>query len=259
MRYRFDITVGFLVLLLLSACGGSGGEITPTVNATQTPDPCAEANLPAEVEKVHKITREFDDYATLASNTPQSQLVQVIPELQRVLRDAEDQSIPACLSDLKTLQLKHMNAVVQTLLLFVSNGDGNTVAQGIAQARALHTQYDIEMARLLGITLTVVTQTLPAVTESASTPEAQVTETSLPVPVVTNTGANDLNVRIAPDFNSAPLHVLAVGQSANAIGRTADSQWILIQVPDQPDETAWVYASVVQLNVPIETLPVSTP
>ena len=259
MRYKLQFILGIIAILLLSACGGSGEGITPTVSATQTPDPCAEANLPAEVEKVHKITREFDDYATLASNTPQSQLVQVIPELQRVLRDAEDQAVPACLSDLKTLQLKHMNTVVQTLLLFVSSGDVNTVAQGIAQARALHTQYDIEMARLLGITLTVVTQTLPAVTEPASTPVTQATETPLPAPAVTNAGANDLNLRVAPDFNSAPLHVLAVGQSANAVGRTADSQWILIQVPDQPGETAWVYASVVQLNVPIETLPVSAP
>lgn len=259
MRYKLQFILGIIAILLLSACGGSGEGITPTVSATQTPDPCAEANLPAEVEKVHKITREFDDYATLASNTPQSQLVQVIPELQRVLRDAEDQAVPACLSDLKTLQLKHMNTVVQTLLLFVSSGDVNTVAQGIAQSRELHTQYEIEMARLLGITLTVVTQTQSAGTEPAPTPEAQATVTPLPAAMVTNAGANDLNLRVAPDFNSAPLHVLAVGQSANAVGRTADSQWILIQVPDQPGETAWVYASVVQLNVPIETLPVAAP
>ena len=259
MRNLFHMLVGFLAFVFLSACGGSGEEITPTVGVTQTPDPCAEANLPAEVEKIHKITREFDDYAALASNTPQSQLVQVIPELQRVLRDAEDQAVPACLSDLKALQLGHMNTVVQTLLLFVSSGDVNAVAQGIAQSRELHTQYEIEMARLLGITLTVVTSTQPASTEPVSTPEAQATEPPTPAPVVTNAGANDLNMRVAPDFNSAPLYVLTVGQSANAIGRTADSQWILVQVPDQPGETAWVYASVVQLNVSVETLPVATP
>ena len=257
-RYKLQLILGIIAILLLTACGGSGEE-TPTVGATQPPDPCAEANLPAEVEKVHKITREFDDYAALASNTPQSQLVQVIPELQRVLRDAEDLEVPACLTDLKTLQLQHMNTVVQTLLLFVSSGDVNTVAQGIAQSRELHTQYDVEMARLLGITLTVATRTQPAATEPPVTPQAQATETSPPAPMVTNTGANDLNLRVAPDFNSAPLHVLAVGQSASAVGRTADAQWILIQVPDQPGETAWVYASVVQLNVPIETLPVSAP
>lgn len=259
MRNLFHITVGFLAFIFLAACGGSGGEITPTVGATQTPDPCAETNLPTEVEKVHKVMREFDDYAALASNTPQSQLVQVIPELQRVLRDAEDQTVPTCLSDLKALQLKHMDTVVQTLLLFVSNGDVNAVAQGIAQSRELHTQYDIEMARLLGITLTVVTQTQSAAAEPAATPEVQATETPLPVPVVTNAGANELNLRVAPDFNAAPLYVLAVGQSATAISRTADSQWILVQVPDQPGETAWVYTSVVQLNVSVETLPVAAP
>lgn len=158
MRFIRTVLPAILGITLLVACGGSGGE-TPTETATQTPDPCNEANLPAGVEKVHKHMREFDDYAALASNTPQAQLVQVIPELQRVLREAEDEKVPACLAGLKTLQLKHMQAVVQTLLAFMGNADVNLVNQGIAQARELHAQYDVEMARLLGVTLTVVTPT----------------------------------------------------------------------------------------------------
>jgi hypothetical protein len=258
MRFARYIIPGILAITLLSACGGSDVE-TPTESPTQTPDPCNEANLPLEVEKVHKHMREFDDYAALASNTPQAQLVQVIPELQRVLREAEDEKVPACLADLKSLQIRHMQTVVQTLLVFVSSSDVNVVAAGIAQARELHSQYEIEMARLLGITLAVVTRTEAASTESAVTPQAQATETQ-PVPAtVTNNGANDLNLRVAPDFNAAPLYALAVGQSAPAIGRTADSQWILVQVPNQPDKTAWVYASVVSLSVSVETLPVAAP
>jgi hypothetical protein len=253
-----NLLIALLLLISLVACG-SPGEETATESASQTPDPCAEANLPAEVDKVHKITREFDDYSALASNTPQSQLVQVIPELQRVLRDAEDQPVPSCLSDLKALQIRHMNTVVQTLLLFVSSGDVNIVGQGIAQARELHAQYDLEMARLLGVTLNVVTATPPGATETTATPQAQVTQPPTPEPVVTNNGSNDLNLRVAPDFNAAPTNVLAVGQSTPAIGRTADAQWILVQVPDQPGKNAWVYASVVQLSVSIETLPVAAP
>ncbi len=145
--------------VLLSACGGeaTAPATEMPVVATSTPDVCSEALLPDEVAKVHKLTREFDDYSALASNTPQQQLISVIPELQRVLRDAQDQNVPSCLAGLKELQLAHMTTVVQTLLAFVGNSDVNLVNQGISQARELHSQYDIEMARLLGVTLTVVT------------------------------------------------------------------------------------------------------
>lgn len=258
MRFVRTVIPAILALSLLSACGGSGGE-TPTETATQVPDPCNKANLPVEVEKTHKHMREFDDYSALASNTPQAQLVQVIPDLQRVLREAEDETVPACLINLKTLQIKHMQTVVQTLLAFMGNSDVSLVNAGIARARELRAQYDVEMARLLGVTLTVITATPAGSTEIAPTPAAQSTPPATSASMATNTGANELNLRAAPDFNSAPLAVLGVGQSAAALGRAEDSQWILVQVPDRPDQTAWVYASVVQLSVPVESLPVAPP
>ena len=51
---------------------------TPIPTATLTPeyDPCAPENLPDEVNKVHRIMREFDDTALLASNTPWISLTQ---------------------------------------------------------------------------------------------------------------------------------------------------------------------------------------
>ena len=97
--------------------------------------------------------REFDDYSTLASSTPNAQMMNLIPDMQRIRREAEDQEIPACLSTLKQIQLAHMNTVLQTLLAFVGQADANTINAGIAQARDLHTKYDVEIARLLGITL----------------------------------------------------------------------------------------------------------
>lgn len=245
-----------LVSILIAACGGQTApsvEETPTsipIPITITPDPCFEANLPAEVDKVHKYMREFDDYAALASNTPQAQLVAVIPEMQRILREAEDQNVPICLNDLKELQVRHMQTVVQTLLAFIGNSDAAMVNNGIVQARDLHAQYDVEMARLLGVTLTIATP-IPTISPIQPT----ITQT----PLVTNAGANELNLRTAPDFNAPATTVLAVGASASAIGRTADGQWILVQDPTQPDKTVWVYATVVQLSVPIDTLPVVTP
>lgn len=155
MKSVLRIFLFISLLSLLTACGGSAP--TEAAQLTSTPDPCSQENLPAEVDKVNKLTREFDDYAALASNTPQSQLVEVIPDLQRVLRDAEDQKVPACLADLKNLQISHMTIVVQTLMAFMGNSDVELVNTGIAEARGLHAQYDIELARLLGIPLTTPT------------------------------------------------------------------------------------------------------
>lgn len=156
---KTSIMLFVTLALLLTACGEK--TLAPTETSippvTPTLDLCSEANLPNEIGKVNSLMREFDDYATLASNTPQAQLVVVVPELQRVQRAAEDLEVPACLERLKELQVNHMSMVVQTLLAFMSSSDTNLVNSGIAQAREIRTQYDTEMARLLGVTLVAST------------------------------------------------------------------------------------------------------
>jgi len=132
--------------------------VEPAASATPVPptatlDPCSEAAMPDEITKVNDLMREFDDYSRLASSTPQEQLVQVIPSLQEVRRRAESQEVPQCLANLKGLQISHMNTVIEILMIFMTNAQGEQLNQGIAQARDLHMKYDIEMARLLGVTL----------------------------------------------------------------------------------------------------------
>jgi hypothetical protein len=242
--------------LLITACGQKASE-TPTITAT--PDLCSSENLPAEVAKVNKLMREFDDYSSLASNTPQSQLVLLIPEMQRILRDSEDQAVPACLTNLKKMQLAHMNTVVQTLMAFMNSSDVNVVNAGIAQARQLHAQYDIEMASLLGITLVAP----PSPTPGAITPEANTTAPTATVQpaaaLVTNPGPNAVNIRSAPSLDAPGSGALEAQASATAIGKSADEQWIQVEIPGQPGQTAWVFASLIQLSVPIAQLPVVTP
>lgn len=244
--------------IFLSACGNAENttaQATPDIAAstqkiTPTPDPCLEPALSIEVGKVNKLMREFDDYSTLASNTPQTQLVVIIPELQRVLRESEDQVIPSCLLPLKKLQIQHMQVVVQTLLAFMGSSDPNFINTGIAQARELRQQYDLELARLLGITLQVATPVSTAgVPPSATVP---------PTPVVTNPGPSEINLWSSPNFNAPVSGALAAQQTAVALGRTADNQWIQVEVPNQPGVTAWVIASVAQLSVPIEQLLIVT-
>lgn len=161
MKNKTFVMPALLFIFLFSACAEKTPvptTIEPTASATPVPatatlDPCSEAALPDEVTKVNDLMREFDDYSKLASSTPLGQLVQVIPPMQEIRRRAESQEVPACLRDLKVLQVNHMNTVIEILMVFMSNPKAENVNQGIAQARDLHMKYDIEMARLLGVTL----------------------------------------------------------------------------------------------------------
>ncbi|MFZ5822279.1 MAG: hypothetical protein ACOYYJ_20505 [Chloroflexota bacterium] len=156
MKTRAFLLLFLLLSFLVTACEGT----TPTVEATSTPDPCGPENIKAEVEKIHRWMREFDDASVLAANTPREQLNPEIAALQAIRRSAEDQPAPVCLRDLKAYQVNHMNTVIDTLISFIGGtADQEMMNQGIAQARQQHDQYALEMARLLGVT--VVANTPP--------------------------------------------------------------------------------------------------
>lgn len=260
MKFRTLLILLFCTPVLLAACGGdatTAAQETPAVTlvSTPTPDLCSTENLPDEAGKVNKLMREFDDYSALASNTPQAQMVVIIPELQRVLRDAEDQTVPACLVNLKKIQILHMKVVVQTLMAFIGSSDVELINSGISQARELHTQYDIELARLLGVTFVVPHTPTPA----PVTPNANAVPTASAAFTVTNPGPSGVNLRNAPDLNAPEVSALAVQAATTALGKTADNLWILVEIPGQSGQTAWVYSTLVQLSVPLDQLPVITP
>lgn len=251
-----------VLVILLTACSPvatveSTAE-TPLPALSSTPDLCSAEKLPEEVAKVNKLMREFDDYSSLASNTPQAQLINIIPDMQRILRDVEDLQVPACLQTLKNLELAHMDLVIQILMAFLnsSSAQANTEAinAGIAQARDLHTKYDLEVARLLGITL-VAPPTVPA----GTTPEANVIPPTAVTAIayVSNPGPSGVNLRSSPGLNAPETGMLDVQSSTAAIGKSADAQWIKVEIPGQPGQTAWVFASLVQLSIPIEQLPIT--
>jgi hypothetical protein len=140
--------------------------VPPTI--TGTPDPCSPGHIEAEVQKVHKHMREFDDASILASSTPRDQLSGSIADLQRIRREAEDETIPACLTDLKTYQVQHMNSVISTLISFMGGADQKSLDEGISLARQQHDQYTLELARVLG--LTVVPAAPPSAPSETPTP-----------------------------------------------------------------------------------------
>ena len=155
-----------VLLLSISACGVSPAATPITTLATQTTsvdeDPCSPQNMPTTVQPINDLMREFEDTSQLASNLPAQQLPEVISNLQRIRREAEDVKIPACLVTLKTHQLNHMNLMIQTLLAFVGGADREALNNGLETARKEHDLYSLEIVRLLGITLSPITATPPA-------------------------------------------------------------------------------------------------
>jgi len=177
------IIATLILAIVLAGCGSppatptateSEPESTATVpavseaSASATPDPCSLPQLETEVQEVHRHMREFDDASILASNMPREQLGDSIAELQRIRREAEDEEIPGCLTNLKTIQVLHMNSVITTLIAFMGGTDQQTLDQGIALARQQHDEYTLELARLLG--LTVVPANPPAAPSDTPAP-----------------------------------------------------------------------------------------
>ena len=171
-----------ILTMLVAGCGGNQQPPTPiatdetatpiptsTIAITTTPDLCAPESIRAEVDKVHRHMREFDDASKLTYSIPRDQLSSSIADLQRIRREAEDETIPACLGNLKSYQIQHMNSVIDTLLAFVRGSSDLTVLnQGMTLAGQQHDQYILEVARLLGIT--PVAGTAVVVPSATSTP-----------------------------------------------------------------------------------------
>lgn len=154
---RYFLIGTMIIAVFLSACARKGPAPETTAAPSATPDPCAPENLAASVKKVHDIQREFDDASALSESLPREQLPEMITDMQRMRRAAEDLETPPCLANLKTHQLNYMNLVINTLIAFVGGADQAVLRDGVLQARAEYDLYKAERAALLGITLVPVT------------------------------------------------------------------------------------------------------
>lgn len=255
MKQNFLLyTIAFL-LVFLPGCRTAEKSIAPVASATPaaspTPDPCSAANLPYSVKTVNDLMRQFDDYAVLASNTRREQLFDVIPPMQAVRRSAEDLLVPPCLEDLKRIQLQYMETMLQTLLAFLSNPQSDTVSAGMVQARQQHDQYTLEIARLLGLTV------VPARNEAEATSQAPQTTSTPAAFTVINATDHTVNVRASASMTSQKIGVLNMTETATAIGKSANDEWVLITLAGQ---NGWVYATLIQfLNGDLASLPIITP
>jgi hypothetical protein len=165
-RKMFFLSVLFSCLVL-SACGGKpavdvvSSEAAATKISTPTIDPCSPQYVQILAKRVHNHMREFDDASTLASALTEDQLPAAVSELQRIRRIAQDEPVPSCLSPLKDLQINHMNTVIDTLLAMLNGAKPEDLQAGISDARKLHDDYALELAKVLGVTVVANPTTTP--------------------------------------------------------------------------------------------------
>ncbi|MCZ2121953.1 MAG: hypothetical protein LC108_06795 [Anaerolineales bacterium] len=259
MQKIYVFTLSF-TLLFLAACGNSttatatatNTSIPVTVPPTATADPCAPQNIKAEVSQTHQFTRAFDDAYQLAAILPRDQLAPQVSKLQDIRRAAEDHPVPVCLTRLKQLQILQMNTAINVFLAFINNADNEAVNQGVALTRQQHDNYLLELAKLIGATVVAPPSPLA---------NAQATAVSAPEQIIViNAGSYPINLRASASMTSETVSTLEVGQSAVALGRSENNEWVLIELAEPPGEQAWAYASLIQFtNGALNALPIVTP
>ena len=173
MRKSFLSSLSFCLLFFVVACGNqplpAQTEPPEISTATMAADPCSPQSLPVTVQDINDLMRKFDTASELPADLMAQQLPDIISNLQRIRRAAEDLQIPACLTTLKTHQLNHMNLMIQTLLAFMGGTDQQALNDGLERARQEHDLYSLEIVRLLGITFAPMTVT-PDSPEETSAP-----------------------------------------------------------------------------------------
>ena len=263
-----------ILALLLSACGSPeeteqpdvtlpsfGTQVTVnTLAPSPTVDICSPDNMAETLQPFLLMMQRFDDAAALVSNTPADQLVQPIADLQAVRRDAQAMEIPVCLGDLQQVQIVYMNQVIDVALAFLNgNATNEQINAGLNATRQLRQLYDTELARLLGITPEPTPTVVSTPVEGAASPEAVSTASDFPQILVTS--PDGVNVRTGPGGSFPFTAILDQGSTATALGRSEDSQWILIEAAELGGQ-GWVFAALVELNVSIDELfiaPTPTP
>lgn len=130
--------------------------------------------------------------------------------------------------------------VVEVKSLRLSAMDENTGAWGVAMIKI---QADLEQTTPQDVTFLMFGNvTLDNATEL------------LPV-----TAISEVNVRSEPSIVSPILETLTAGDVVTASGRLADSSWLRVLVPGQPDQAGWVFVELVSAETDIENLPIVDP
>ncbi len=226
---------------------------------TNTPDLCSKENILDEVGRIEKFMGEFDDIRFVANLTQQEQLAGPILELQEVRRLVEYLELPSCLDTLKSSTIEYMDNVIIYLAYFMGGSARELVDDEINNSQNSRISYEKELARLLGVDF-VPPATVTPLALLPSSAATSVPDQAGEAMLVINPGPQQVNIRMEPYTNASIIGYLQPAESAVAVGRNESSEWIAVLLPGVEEPTlGWIYAEVVDLNVPIETLPTPAP
>lgn len=255
--------------LFISGCSGSGTSAgSPAAGqkqagtqpaivllGTQNGDPCAsmEGKKP-EIDKITRTMDEFDDNSFLiqAIKNP-DQLVQVILVMQRVRRDAINNTPPECLKQLRDAQVNYMNAVVLISINIANRTKSDIIQRQVVDVRKIREEFDKELANLLGLKYETITP-MPTI------PPTPVLPTSTVAPIsATTIQDRDIFVLQGPGLNFPAVGTFLKGQVANVLGRSEKGDWIEIDVPSNPGNAGWVPKELIKLSSAEASVPIVTP
>lgn len=107
------------------------------------------------------------------------------------------------------------------------------------------------------ITQPVITEAQAPNTPATNERAADATTATAVTAVVATSGAN-LNVRSGPSTSDELVTKMANGATVTVSGRDESSAWVQIALSDNTADTGWIAAQYLQLDSPIDTLPVMT-
>ncbi len=252
---KFLKIIAFLAIIAFCAWALWSGQQSPrpTVIAAVPTADCASQRLPEEYHSLGLALREFEDALSLAISVPREMVVEQVEQLQRVRREVEAAQVPACLEAYKGSLVRYMNRVVDLLVAFVAGVSPSQISDALLNTSEMRQAIFAEVTLLTGVSPTPYPTPIPF---ASQTPEASI---GIPVTGAPQTAlasvtyAEGVNLREGPGVNYTFQVVVEAGSQLPVLGVDASRQWLKVQANDYE---GWVFLPLVELNVPVESLPV---
>lgn len=93
----------------------------------------------------------------------------------------------------------------------------------------------------------------------ADLPTETETPTSTPSMTLASPREQPVNCRVGPDISYAIIGALLVGNQAEVIGKNPDITWLYVRNPSDPSNNCWLSVDFINVDGPVELLPVVGP
>jgi hypothetical protein len=116
---------------------------------------------------------------------------------------------------------------------------------------------DTPIATIISVSETPIPiETLLALAEL---PTATETSTSTPSVTLVSPREQPVNCRVGPDISYAIIGALLLGTQAEVIGKNPDITWLYVRNPSDPSNNCWLSVDFINVDGPVELLPVVGP